>query len=214
MNSSPVGVEPKVMTQNESAVLLRRYLDGDRGAAAEVFDKYWVRLLALAQTRLSPVLQSRVDPEDIVQSAYRSFFRRAEDLDLSLQRSGDLWRVLAAFTIRKAQKCVEREMAQKRDPRRQICASYLEDAIQSDPTPEDAAILIEEVTSLMKGLQLRDRRIVELRLCGKTVDEIAREFADPESDSSGGIGAISTATIRRVLRNTRKSLENALFDSL
>lgn len=194
----------------ESAKLLADYLDGKSDAATRIFDKYVVRLVALAQSRLSPLLQARVDPEDIVQSAYRSFFRKAGDQKLSLKRSGDLWRILAAFTLNKARKRVEREMAERRDPRRE---ASLRDVMQCDPDPEEATDLIERLTSFMDGLKPRDRRILELRLRGETVDGIVGALADPNSTSAPAPETVSTATVRRVLRNAKQALEQKLFES-
>lgn len=59
----------------------------------------------------------RFDPEDVVQSVYRSFFRKAENEEFTLKRSGDRWRLLANITIKKTMKRVEFELAKKRDPR-------------------------------------------------------------------------------------------------
>src|SRR5262245_58097585 len=61
--------------QDESSVhLVSRWRAGDQQAAAELFRRYASRLIALAQSRLSASMASRVDPEDVVQSVYRSFF--------------------------------------------------------------------------------------------------------------------------------------------
>ena len=57
-----------------SLVLLERFRGGDDLAAAEIFNRYFGRLTALARSRLSPRLARRTDPEDIVLSVYRSFF--------------------------------------------------------------------------------------------------------------------------------------------
>src|SRR5262245_38849503 len=49
---------------------------GDEEAARQVVDRYIDRLVALARQRLSQRLASRVDPEDVVQSVFRTFFVR------------------------------------------------------------------------------------------------------------------------------------------
>src|SRR5687768_11333472 len=59
------------------ASLLRRYRRGEEDAATELYLRYAGRLRVLADTRASPELKQRVDPEDIVQSVFRTFFRRA-----------------------------------------------------------------------------------------------------------------------------------------
>jgi hypothetical protein len=58
---------------------------------------YANRLIALARSRLSSKLAGRIDPEDVVQSVYRSFFAEARAGRYHLDRGGDLWRLLVAM---------------------------------------------------------------------------------------------------------------------
>ena len=58
--------------------LLDQWRAGDERAAKELFDSYVERLMALARRRISQRLASRVDPEDIVQSVFRTFFGRVK----------------------------------------------------------------------------------------------------------------------------------------
>src|SRR5262249_40685711 len=88
---------------DDSAALVKRWTEGDERAAAELVNRYTGRLLALARSHLSAKLAARLDPEDVVQSAYRSFFADARDDRFVLKRSGDLWRLLAAITLHKLQ---------------------------------------------------------------------------------------------------------------
>ena len=62
------------MPDQNSIQLLNRVRSDDSGAAEELFERYLQRLLALVRTRLPGKLARRVDPDDVVQSAYRSFF--------------------------------------------------------------------------------------------------------------------------------------------
>ncbi len=67
------------MSDPKSRELLEQFLAGQGEAATAIFERYVERLLALARTRLGARLRRRVDPEDVVQSAYRSFFLHAQD---------------------------------------------------------------------------------------------------------------------------------------
>ncbi|HUG18199.1 MAG TPA: ECF-type sigma factor [Planctomycetaceae bacterium] len=201
----------RLLMEGESAKLFAEYLEGKSEAATLLFDRYVTRLVALAKSRLSPLLQARVDPEDVVQSAYRSFFCKAKERNFSLIRSGDLWRLLAAFTINKAKACVEKELAQQRDPHREEKSTALLNAIQNEPSPEEAAILVEQLTLFMEGMKPRDRRILELRLQGETIDSIAVELGRSESDSDAAPKTLSAATVRRVLRDSKAALERVLY---
>src|SRR4051812_50134846 len=81
------------MADIPSAELLARYHDDhDEAAAEELFRRYSGRLTALARSRLSHALATRVDAEDVVQSAYRSFFRLARGGGVLLRGSGGPWR--------------------------------------------------------------------------------------------------------------------------
>jgi hypothetical protein len=86
------------MPDETSAELLARYRNGDDDAAEELFCRYVTRLTSLARTRLSPKLATRTDPEDVVLSAYRSFFVGVRKGRFRLRRSGDPWRLLVSIT--------------------------------------------------------------------------------------------------------------------
>src|SRR5262245_34099594 len=94
--------------------LLDRWRAGDQQAAAELFRRYADRLIALARSRLSRKLAQRVDPEDVVQSAYRSFFADTRAGRYALERGGDLWQLLVAITLHKLQLQVKKNNRQKR----------------------------------------------------------------------------------------------------
>lgn len=81
-----------------AAELLDAWKSGDQTAASMLFDRYLVRLLALARSRLSQSFRGRIDPEDVVQSAYRSFFVGAREGRFALQPEDDLWPLLALMT--------------------------------------------------------------------------------------------------------------------
>src|ERR1051326_9470242 len=67
---------------------------GDNKAAQLLFDRYVERLHALARRRISQRLSSRVDPEDIVQSVFRTFFGRLKEGQFKIDDQDDLCRLL------------------------------------------------------------------------------------------------------------------------
>src|ERR1700679_4129725 len=75
----PGTLKGRTMADEWSGDLLARWRAGDQQAATEMFHRYANRLILLARSRLSPRLSHRVDPEDVVQSAYRSFFADTRD---------------------------------------------------------------------------------------------------------------------------------------
>lgn len=188
----------------ESSVdLYTRFRAGDARAEFELFARYTERLVALARSRLSKKLSARVDPEDIVQSAYRSFVGAVRDNRFSVERSGDLWRLLAAVTIHKTLHQARRHTTGKRDVHREeVAASDTEEsrfdptpAIARGPSPSEALIAVEEVERALLRLSPAHRPILELRLQGHLVREIAEKVDRSER------------LVRKVLEQVRTALE-------
>src|SRR6266542_4997008 len=73
------GLTGRFMSSTASlSELVRRLRTGDDTLADELFQRYARRLIGLARTHLDSHLRQKVDPEDVVQSVYKSFFRRLE----------------------------------------------------------------------------------------------------------------------------------------
>ena len=79
-------------------VLAERCRLGDEDACRQLFDCYVERLVALARRRISQRLASRVDPEDIVQSVFRTFFGRLKAGRFRLEEQDDLCKLLMRST--------------------------------------------------------------------------------------------------------------------
>ena len=175
------------MIDEETQQIVQRFREGDSRAADELFSRYVDRLLRLAQSRLSAKLGRRVDAEDIVQSAYRSFFSRAREGQFVLAASGDLWRLLAAITLNKLKGQAEYHAAGKRALSAEQSARTVPDAplaewdgLAREPTPDAAVELIEQVEQLMSGLDPSQQRMLEMRLQGYQIEEIAAEVGRSE----------------------------------
>jgi RNA polymerase sigma-70 factor (ECF subfamily) len=164
-----------------SVELLVRWRAGDEKAAGELFERYTQRLLAVARNRLSEKLARRLDPEDVVQSAYLSFFRGARDGRFVIERSGDLWRLLVGITVRKLHHQVQRHTAGKRTLDREEVPEQTADGFElptvfaREPSPDEAAALMDEIEELMRPLEAVQRQMLELRLQGYTLEEIAAQ---------------------------------------
>ncbi|MCA9069340.1 MAG: sigma-70 family RNA polymerase sigma factor [Planctomycetaceae bacterium] len=181
-----------------SAELFTRYQTGNDEVADEIFHRYLERLTRLARSRLSPRLASRTDPEDIVLSAWRSFFLGARAGKYALHRSGDLWRLLATITMHKVYRQARHHNAELRSVKREQSLDQMQDEFQpvADrmPSPEEALVLADELESIMSGLDVFERRVLELRLQGETLAAIATDTARSER------------TVRRVLAQLRERL--------
>jgi eukaryotic-like serine/threonine-protein kinase len=179
-----------------SLILLERFRDGDECAAEALFSLYFDRLTALARSRLSARLASRTDPEDIVMSVYRSFFMGARAGRFDISSGGDLWRLLASITKHK----LLRQIRHHEAGRRSVNVERPFDEQRegrfpgrlSDPSPEEAIALADELEWVLSQFDSVGRRVLELRLQGAELTEIARDTGRSER------------TVRRILARVRE----------
>ena len=79
--------------------LLQRYRRGDDDAATELYMRYAHRLQALAQAQTSTDLKQRVDNDDLVQSIFRTFFRRVASGQYDVPNSEEPWKLLLVIGL-------------------------------------------------------------------------------------------------------------------
>src|SRR5262245_50635962 len=108
--------------ENSFAGLMERLRWGEDAAAREVFQRFARRLIALARRKFDHQLAHRVDPEDVVQSAFKSFFLRHREGKFQFGDWNGLWSLLTLITIRKCVDRVEYHRAERRDVGREVSA--------------------------------------------------------------------------------------------
>src|SRR5436190_7312745 len=74
--------------------LLRRFRGGSQDAATLLYHRYAERVHALAKAQCSPELARRLEPDDIVQSVFRTFFQKASQGLYDAPAGEDLWSLL------------------------------------------------------------------------------------------------------------------------
>jgi DNA-directed RNA polymerase specialized sigma24 family protein len=164
---------------------------GGDSAAQRLWERYFDRLVHLARARLRSARRAGAveDEEDAALSAFDSFCRGAtEGRFPRLDNRQDLWRLLVVVTVRKVMGQVERQRAQKRGGGRLVGESALIggeaaglnglDRIAGDePSPELAALVVEEYRRLRDGLRTEElRQVLDMRLEGYTREEIAERL--------------------------------------
>jgi RNA polymerase sigma-70 factor (ECF subfamily) len=181
---------------------LARLRAGDQGAAAEIFHRFTARLIGLARLHLDARVRQKVDPEDVLQSAYRSFFQRHAEGEFDLKDWDGLWSLLTVITLRKCGRWREHFHAACRDVRVEVASPSAENdsnaswqALADEPTPTEAAMLAEAVEGLLQEAEGRDRDIVELALQGYHAREIAEQLDRPRR------------TVSRVLEQVKQRLQ-------
>ncbi|MCA9033348.1 MAG: sigma-70 family RNA polymerase sigma factor, partial [Planctomycetaceae bacterium] len=188
---------PHVLEDASNQELLAAWKDGHQFAAQVLVRRYMVRLTALARSRLSRKLARRIDPEDVVMSAWRSFFVGANIGRLSTAQDDDLWPILVTITLRKIARQASRHMADRRNAILDKTFDESVDwqaAVSRDPSPDEAAMLVDEVESLMNRLGQVDRDVLTRRLQGEEHAEIANAMN------------CSERTVRRSMQRIRSKL--------
>lgn len=184
------------------ADVMARLRVGDEQAAWEVFQRYARALIARARAQFDERLRHKVDPEDVVQSAYKSFFHRYADGQFQLENWGSLWSLLVVITLRKCANQVKHHQRECRDVDREQAPATSTDsslpgpvALSNEPTPEEAVILAETLQTLMGQFDEPEQEIVRLSLQGYVVAEIKERTGRAER------------TVRRVRERFREMLE-------
>jgi RNA polymerase sigma-70 factor, ECF subfamily len=174
---------------------------GEQTAAQVVFSRYAQQLIALARRRLDDRIQQRIDPEDVVQSVYKSFFIRHREGQLDVVNWQSLWGLLTLITLRKCADRAEYFRADRRDVNREAVTADASVApawqvvVGREPFPEEAAQLAETVEELLRGLDEHERQIIELSLQGYSTQEISASLGRAER------------SVRRLRERVRLQLE-------
>ena len=161
--------------------LIARFKAGSESAATELFDRYCERLMCLARRRIGQRMASRIDPEDVIQSAFRTYFSRVRNDEFKFEGETDLFRLLVRLTVNKTLRQIAHHRAAKRDPNKETGQGTGEDDIFSqltagEPPPEVEVALLDEFERFLNRLQPFDRKVLELKFHGHTTAEIAGEL--------------------------------------
>ncbi len=160
---------------------------GDDEAAAHIWQRFYSNLIARVKKRIESSPVRDADADDVVQEAFHSFFRRAQDGQFpDLNDRHDLWKLLITLAERKALNQIRNARAQKRgggELRGEsiFChAGQLDEGVGldriagADITPEDAALVAESFGQLIEMLDPEQRLIAIYKFEGRTNAEIAR----------------------------------------
>lgn len=199
------------MTSDDELVeLISGLRSGDQRAASDFCERYGPALLRIADRRLPDAIRRRVGPEDVVQSACRTFLRRARGGEFQLTDSQALWQLLCAITLTKVREQTRFHRRQKRDVGQEVgnVRSLADDTGEgvepagSDRDPADAAAIADQFELVLKSLDDEERQFVDLKLQEFTNDEIANSMQ------------CSSRTVTRILKRVRNRLAQSLDSSL
>ena len=175
--SAPESSEPRPGPSDRS--LIARVRDGSEDAATTLYSRYAHRLLALAKARTGDDLAARVDAEDIVQSAFGSFFRGANQGLYDAPSGEEIWGLLLVIALNKIRVKGRHHRAAKRDVRKTLGGDSLLAEGADPPATDEAAhtLLRLVVDDVLARLPSGHREVVQLRLEGCEVGEIAKRTA-------------------------------------
>jgi len=190
--------------EKQARELLDRWRSGDQQAAEELYHRYAQRLCQLAERQMAPRLRRRVGADDVVQSVFRTFFRRTEKGEYPIDHSGSLWRLLVKITMNKIRHQGERHRAAKRNVEAEVdimAAGVSPEAFAEDPSPEAAVWLMDELEALLAGCDVSEGEMLTLCLEGYSTTEIAQRKG------------CSRHTVRRVLNRFGRQLQRNLEEN-
>jgi DNA-directed RNA polymerase specialized sigma24 family protein len=159
----------------------------ERDAAARtIWERFSCRLQALVRRHLDNRIRRREDEDDILQSMYASFCAGQLAGQSPPSSRDELWKLLVRITMCKLINTANRHLAARRDVRRERNQAQartdgdslfprwmLEHVDQAVPSPEERALVVEELERLLQNLPDDLCRVVLWKLEGFTNAEIA-----------------------------------------
>ncbi len=173
--------------------------EGKPTAVEQFWQRYGESLQRVAERQIASWLRRRVDPEDVVQSACRTFFRRASEGNFSFESKDDLWKLLLTITLNKVRMQARFHSRKRR-------------SISKEQTmPEEANLQPAEWDHAIEQVEMQDmlqvafadkdderKRVLEMWLECRTQNEIAKVIG------------CSERTVRRIQDRIRKDLGSFL----
>jgi RNA polymerase sigma-70 factor (ECF subfamily) len=164
-------IDQRLQLEHSDRSLLLRLRGGQQDAATELYLRYAQRLRALVRSRCSVQLSRRLEPDDIVQSVFRRFFRRVLQGDYDVPPGDELWGLLLVIALNKIRTEEAFHRAGKRDVR--LCTDAADPGSLQAPEESETALLQLCVEDALGQLPPQHRIMVELRIQGHEVAEIA-----------------------------------------
>jgi len=187
--------------------LINGLRSGDQTVITEFYNAHGQILKAIAENQLAAEMRRRIAPSDIVQSALRSFFRRAEEGRFQFQDSEKLWSLMCGITLTKVREHVRYHERKQRDYRRE---THPDDSPAPDDgfdvfeekkfSPEASVIFADLFQQLMESLDEEEQQVVQLKLDDQTNDQIAEALG------------ISERTVRRIMKRLQSRFERMFGD--
>ena len=191
----PIGV-----SDGSDRSLVRRFQAGEQDAATALYKRYAQRLQRLAERNTASDLATRFDADDVVQSVFRTFFRRVKIGHYDLPEEEELWRLLLVISLNKIRSLAVHHRAQKRSVSATAASnpqamSQIADLGANDLALNSLRLVVHEV---LDDLSEAQQKIILLRVDGCQIEEIAAQTGR------------SKRTVERVLQTFRQRLREII----
>ncbi len=197
--------EPSASSIVSDLTLVRRLRDGEGDAASDLYLRYADRLHRLARKQTSAELARRVEPEEIVQSVFRTFFRRVNVGVYSVPEGKELWGLFLVIALNKIRHAAVYHRAARRDIRKttsadELAASayVLQDQVADSTALTVLRLVIEEITKKLPEVK---QEMIRLRIEGHEIEEIAHQTGR------------SSRSVERTLQEFRQVLATKLQEA-
>lgn len=190
MNVSANEPEPNL----SDTELLSQLEAGQEEAATLLYHRYADRLVRLAGKHSAGSLANRFEAEDIVQSVFRTFFRRAATGHYKLPEGEEIWKLFLVISLNKIRKKAEFHHAAKRDVNRTQSIG------DQQLVGEQTASLVLQLTieELIARLPVQHQGVIRDRIKGFEVKEMADR------------NQLSRRSVERILQCFRQEIQMQL----
>lgn len=172
-------------------ILLTELRDGDAQAVQQLWERYCLKLVAVARRKLGTASRRVADEEDIALLAFFSFCEGIQEGRFpSLADRDELWKLLLVITERKVIDHVRSQTRQKRGGgavRGESGFGFVDDeqmvrgierVMDLEPTPDHVNMALEQCQKLLDALQSEKlREVALLKLEGWKNIEIAEKLS-------------------------------------
>ena len=143
-----------------------------------------------------------MDPDDIVQSVFRTFFRRAAQGQYDVPAGDELWKLFLVIGLNKIRAVAAYHKAAKRDVRQTAAGGEFDRAADAAAAADGEALRALQLTidELLAPLPAGHREIVDLRVAGHEVAEIAAKTGRAKR------------SVERILQEFRAKLHGLIRD--
>lgn len=165
------------LMSEESVTLVNRWREGDEEAANALYEQYFAKLMPIVTGHVGQSIQPEFDPEDVLQSAFCTVFRRISKGEFTFGSDRDVWKLLVTIALNKLRQKVGRATTQKRDIKRKLGESdfdgLLAAQLSESPGISEAAEFAELVRRIFGILSEQERLLLQWSMEGYGQLEIA-----------------------------------------